>query len=141
MHDRMRSLLYLSLFSLIGSGCITIQDGHVCAVAGDLSYGANCAHLTSSETNILTLDETLDLLNPQEARKCVPVPGYNVCQDDQTVGEKKDLPARGGAVMIPADDFSLIDTELREACRELGSRCSYATQEVLKKLETDSRSY
>lgn len=111
---------------------MTIQNANICSAAGKLSAGAICSRLTTSETNDLSFRELIDLLEAQSERTCVPVPGFPVCADDQSIGVAVKLPARGASVIISSKDFEVFITELQTACRELGSKCSYETRQVLK---------
>lgn len=73
----------------------------------------------------------LDFLSAQPDRTCVPVPGMNVCADDQTAGTPIKLPARGAAIAQSSADWDEEHTELETACREMGKGCSYAAQQAL----------
>lgn len=129
----MRKLSWLSsLILLTASSCVTIQNGNTCTVAGKLSAGGICSHITDSLTSDLSFNEMIDMIEAQPARKCVPVPGFNICADDQTKGIPLDLPLRGGAIIMPASDATLLLTELQISCRMLGKRCSYQTKAILK---------
>lgn len=108
-----KSLLAISL-SLIVSGCVTVRDIRTCTVAGDLSAGGICSHTLSSQTEDLNFDEFLDFLEAQPE-----LPGKF---------------AHGAAVCMSAADFNEMKTELEQACRELGKRCSLQTQQLLQSL-------
>lgn len=126
-------LLLASLPILILTSCVSIKNANICAAAGKLSAGGICSRLTSKETNDLTFNELIDLLEAQSERTCVPVPGFPVCADDQSNGVVTKLPARGASMIISSDDFEVLITELQQACRELGNKCSYETQKILEK--------
>lgn len=74
------------------------------------------------------------MLDAQEGRTCVPVPGMQVCADDQSVGAPVALPARGGAIVMSAQDWGTLKTELETACREMGKSCTYATKQAITAL-------
>lgn len=108
--SRMPKLLSLVLLSLTSS-CVTVRDGLVCAVAGKLEAGAICSHLLTPTTSQLTFEEFVAFLEAQAS------------------------PPRGPAVCMPSEDWNAMKTELETACRELGSRCSLATQQALQKFQ------
>ncbi len=60
------------------------------------------------------------------ARTCVPVPGFQVCSDNQTTGTPITLPARAAAIAMSAIDWGAFANELDIACRDLGSKCTFA---------------
>jgi hypothetical protein len=118
--------------------CITIADGTACSLAGNLpahSDGSFCSHLISATSINLTLNETLDFLNAQPQRFCVPVLGMPICADDQLQGTQVMMSARGAAIFMSDQDWNTMKTELEEACRELGSSCSYATQSMIARFK------
>lgn len=99
--------LYLSLFSLALSGCgVTIPNTKVCAVAGRLSAGADCAYTLSPKTEEMNLDEFITFLEPTETR------GAALCQS--------------------AEDWNKLKTALELACKKLGSACKKEAQETIK---------
>lgn len=104
-------LLLVSLPILVLSSCVTIHDGKTCSVAGRLSDGGICSHLISTDTETMTFEQFVDFLEPQ--------PGA------------PNIPARGGAICMSAEDWGTMKTELEVACRELGSRCSMETKKAL----------
>lgn len=118
---------FLGIFLIILSGCVTINQASMCSSADNMQDGAICSRLVSADTNTLTFDEFIDMINAQAARNCAPVPGFNICADNQT-GTAASLPARGAAIVISSDDFGNILTELETMCRMLGAQCSYQTQ-------------
>lgn len=123
----MRSWHSVSLFALalLCSACVTIPNSRVATVAGQLSAGAIWAETLTAATGDLSLNELLDMLQPQPERTCVPVPGFNICADDQSHGVPAKLAARSGAILMEARAWNEIKTALEQACRELGKRCSY----------------
>lgn len=133
----MRKKLFLSLFaSALLFSCVSIPNTRVVTVAGQLSAGGIWAETQTLATGDLSFDELLDFIEPQAERVCVPVPGFPICQDDQTHGVTVHLPARGGAVMQSSEDYGKQKTALEEACRELGSRCSYEVQQAIAQMNT-----
>lgn len=102
---------------------MTIRDGKVCSVAGTLSAGAICAHTLTSETNDLSMDEFLDFLEAEPER---PDPN----NPSQT------LPAHGAALCMSPADWNLMKTELEQACREMGTRCTLAVQKLIVQLKS-----
>lgn len=129
-----RLWLLASLLSLAAlSSCVTIRDGVTCSVAGSLSAGGICSHTETAETRILSFNEMLDFLDAAPARTCTPVPGMTVCADDQS-GAKTELPARGAAIVMSAEDWGAMKTALETACRELGSHCSNPIKAQLARL-------
>jgi hypothetical protein len=139
MHiSKLSKLLWLILavsLSLLISGCVTIQDANTCAASGHITDGLLCSHLLTAQTEILSFNETLDFLDAQPySRTCVPVPGFQVCADDQSHGALVTLPPRGAAVAMSSNDWGIMKTELETACRELGSRCSFKVQTAIKKM-------
>lgn len=118
------SVLYLSLFSLLVSGCATVKipNAQVCTVAGKISAGADCAWTLSNQTSEMTFDEFLDFLEPQRAR---PDPG----KPDIT------LPARAGALCQSAEDWNKNKTALEQACKLLGRNCSRTARAAIKRMD------
>lgn len=90
-----------------------------------MSAGAIWAETNTPKTGDLSLSELIDFIEPQSERECVPVPGFSVCADDQSHGEKVKLPARAGAVMRSAEDEMKLHTAVEQACRDLGNHCKY----------------
>jgi len=129
----LKTLLWLLLANLLISisGCVTIQEATTCAFFYPMSEGGGCSHLISTATFKLSEAEMIDLLLPQQERTCVPVLGLPVCADDQTQGTLVVLPARGASIIMTSSDWGTFETELEEACRELGSRCSMSLQKAI----------
>jgi hypothetical protein len=125
--------VFLSSFVLLAlNGCVTIPNMRDCSVAGKLSTGMNCADTETPSTYQLDFRETVDFLEPQPERTCVPkFQGMNVCASDQTHGALAVLPKRSGAIMQSADDYAKRKSALEEACRVLGNRCSPEIQQAL----------
>jgi hypothetical protein len=96
---------------------VKVRDTRVCAVAGVMRAGADCAWTLSDRTEEMTLDEFIDFLEPQPER---PDP----------VDPRKTLPARGGAICQSAEDWNSLKTSLDQACRLLGESCTYEMKKV-----------
>lgn len=118
----MRKPLFLGLFVLATlNGCVTIPNTTACTVAGVLAAGSICSETQTNVTYDMTLDETIDFLEPQLERPDPKNPG-------------KILPARAGAVCQSASDWNKNKTALEVACRELGKRCSYEMKAAIKRM-------
>lgn len=90
----MRSLLlFASLFSLVACGHRP-PDLLICAAAGSVNAGADCAHTMTAETKSMTVDEFLDFLEPTDTR--------------------------GGAVCTPAADWIKLKTFVEQLCSRVG---------------------
>lgn len=126
---KLRAGLMIS-FAIALSGCITVvPDSKDCTASGALNWGMMCGHTNTNRPFNLTLKETIDLLEPQFARKCVPAhPGLNVCKENPSPSETPiDLPARGGAIVTPAADYNGRKTALEILCRKEGKNCEFET--------------
>lgn len=113
--------------ALLLAACTTIKlpNTPVCAVAGTMSAGADCAYTLTDETYSLSFDEWIDYLEPQSDRPDPKAPG-------------KTLPARGGALCLPSEGWAGFKTALEQACRKLGGRvCTAEVKAAL--LKTDER--
>ncbi len=132
---RRSRLCRLSLLCLasLSSGCVTLRDTTQCAADGLVSVGGICTHSLSSKTAVLSPAEFIDFLESQPKRHCVPVPDFNICSDDQA-GVAVDLPARGAAIGMSSDDWGTMKTELDEACRELGPKCTLSVKALIQHL-------
>ena len=104
---------------------MTIKDEVKCTIAGDITAGSICAHTNIEKPISLTFKETLEMLQAQQARHCIPVDGLNVCKEDQSTGTAIDLPARGSAIFVQPDDDSEKKIELETLCRMAGKSCKY----------------
>lgn len=91
----------------------TVRDIEGCAVAGVLAAGMDCAHTRTDEVRSMNLDETIEFLEPQEA--------------------KDGKPERGGAICFSADDVAKNKSDLEIICRLLGDRCSYEVKQEIQK--------
>lgn len=88
-----------------------------------MSAGAICAETQTSRTFDLTLDQLIEMLEPQGER-----------DDPAHPGQK--LPARAGAIIQSAEDYNKNKTALESACRELGSHCSYEIRQAIASMNT-----
>ena len=113
-----------SLFILAVSACtVQIPDVKVCAVAGVMAAGADCAYTLSDTVEEMTLEQFLEFLEPQPER---PDPS------DPT----KTLPARGPALCQSTDDYTRVKIALEQACKKLGTSCSKEVKEGIKAVST-----
>ena len=126
------------------TGCVTFPNNNVVTVPDKLSRGGIWAQTNGPRSGDLTLNEMIDFIEPQNERTCVPVgiwvvdPNGNktwrqdfpVCAENQKVGTPVTMPARAGAVMLSADDYSKTKTAIEQACRQLGAKCDY--EKILK---------
>ena len=104
-----KKLKKLSLLLFVtASGCVTVPVTTGCTVAGSLSAGAICS-TTQGNTSEMTMDQFFDFLEPNDER--------------------------GGAICQTAVDYKKQKVALEQACRELGSRCSYELQVMIKNME------
>ncbi len=134
--------LHCLVFLTLGlSGCETIANWRTCAALPRVVDGGGCAHTETSVAYPISTTELLDLLDTQTApRNCVPKYDLPVCADDQTSGVPVTLPARGPAVIMPADDWNAMATALATMCRQLGSGCSYQTLVTQLRMKNLSKS-
>lgn len=104
----MRKLLFQSSFVLALCSCTTVQlpDARVCAVAGVLAGGMDCARTLSPDVDTMTLEQTIEFLEPTETR--------------------------GAALCMSAEDFGKLKTALEVACEKLGRACSKEVRENLR---------
>lgn len=109
----MQKKLFLSLFltALLLSSCghIQVPNTEFCTVAGTVSAGAICAETITHKTRDMTFDEFLIFLEPTDQR--------------------------GGALCQSADDYNELKTTLEQACRLLGTRCSYEMKRTIQGME------
>lgn len=100
-------LCIISCISLV-SGCgITKPDVKMCAVAGVLSAGADCVHTLSTETNSMTLDETIQFLEAQPDRADPKDPN-------------RIIKGHAAALMIASEDWTKIKNTIEAACLKVG---------------------
>lgn len=100
----LKKLLCLSSFLTL-SGCVTIPNTTACSVAGKLADGMTCATTETGETSALDFNGALTFLEPTTTR--------------------------AGAICQSADDYAKLKTALQEACRSLGSKCTYEMQAAM----------
>lgn len=97
-------LLWLFLiFSITSCGSLKVHDTEVCSVAGVLSAGVSCTRAVSGVQTEKTFEELIEMLEP--------------------------TPERGGAVVIPLNDFVDLKSTLEQACVYV--RCSKTTKKKL----------
>lgn len=126
MKTKLRSLALTSSLILISCAGPKIKSPNAtpCTAAGRLWAGMDCAETNTGRISSLSYREAIDFLEPQPERECVPVPGFNVCADDQTKGVKVKLAARAGAITESDDDFTAQKNAFEQACVELKNRCT-----------------
>lgn len=122
-----------SCFVSCAAPTIPVKAKTYCRVAAILPAGSDCANDQTSEITSLSYRETIDFLEAQPERTCVPIKGMSVCADNQS-GTPVKLPARPGADFESDDDFTAAKTELEQACAELKDRCSPETRARLARL-------
>lgn len=113
----------LALASCAGP-TIKAPNATPCTAAGRLYLGLDCSEINTGKISSLSYQEGIDFLEPQGVRECVPVPGFSVCADDQSVGEAVKLEARAGAIIESDDDFTAQKSAFEQACEELHDRCT-----------------
>jgi hypothetical protein len=113
----------LLVLVLLVSACktISIPNTEVCAVAGVMSAGANCAETLSEKTREMTLDEFLEFLEPKEELR------------DEKTG-KIIQAERAPAICQSATDWNALKTSLETACEKLGNSCTYDIRESISKM-------
>lgn len=110
-------VLVLGLLNTAATCNYKVRDTEVCSVAGVMAAGMDCAHTRTDETRSMTLDQTLEFLEPR-------------------IGSKGS-PERAGAMCMSADDYTKQKTDLESICRMLGDRCSYEVKQAIA--EADRR--
>lgn len=84
-------------------GSVKLRDTQVCFVAGVVEAGADCARMVSGHKTTKDFDGLIDMLQPSETEK------------------------RGGAAIIPIDDFIEIKKMIESACQYV--RCKKEIKE------------
>lgn len=131
----MRKRLLLSSFACVAlSACVTIPATREYTVAGKLDAGMIWADTQGAGDGDLDLDETIDFLEPQPERECVPVPKTTICTRLAPTPERPavKLPERAGAVCRSTEDAKKLKVALEQACRDLGRRCSYEVKQAIR---------
>lgn len=102
-------LLFLGLFGSL-SACtgVEIPNVRVCAVAGVMAAGADCAWTLSDKIESMNLDQFIDFLEP-----------------DSNTG-------KGAALCQSSADWNKQKTALELACKSLGAKCTKETIEALQ---------
>lgn len=109
----------MSLAALVSCANVQVANTEVCAVAGVMAAGMDCAETLSQKTRSMDLTETIKFLEPQLAD---PV---------------KKTPARGAAMCQSADDWNKQKTALESACKILGKSCTYEIKMALATAENN----
>lgn len=105
--------LSLCALILLASSCasITLPDVRVCAVAGKLTHGMDCAYTISNKTESLTFEQSVELLEPSDLH--------------------------GGALVMSPGDWNRLKTEIDKACKIMGDRCQKEkVPDALKKIDS-----
>jgi len=114
--------LLLSLFvtTLLLNGCkgVELTNDAACSATSFLSNGMDCAESLTRKTTHLTLEQSIEFLEPQPERI------------DKKTGKK--IPERGGAICQSVEDWNGRRTALDIACRKAKKRC---TQEMRGAIE------
>lgn len=84
-----------------------MPDTEVCAVAGKMVLGADCANTLSDKKRSMTFEEFVEYLEPSDTH------GPALCQK--------------------TSDWNKLKTALEQACHKLGSQCTYEIQEAIAK--------
>jgi len=100
----------LSLSLLLNACTITLPNTRICAVAGTMSAGADCAYTLDGEPEEMNLDQWVNFLEPQLD------------------------PARGAAICMSSADFSKIKTVIEQACKKLGTSCAKEMKEKISRV-------
>ena len=119
-----RNLFLLSLCSTaLLASCVHVQVPNVrkCSVRGLIRLGANCAETNTGKTSELTYEELVDYIQALPERPDPANPGQM-------------LPKKGAAIITSSLDAGAEKTAMEEACRALGSKCSYELQQSIKTL-------
>jgi hypothetical protein len=118
-----RKMQYLTLIVFILTACetITIKNRTAYTANGVLSQGATCSDTINDNTQQVTMDQALDVL---EAR---PSPLPDPCHSGSV------MPAHPAAVFEPAADFGTETEELEQMCRMLGNDCTYAVKQTISR--------
>lgn len=110
-------ILYVCALASVLSGCaifqkkVKVYDEELCVVAGVLSAGSDCVSTLSGMHRSMSLDETIEFLEPQID------------------------PPRAAAIIMAATTWEHIKTTLEQLCEMLKGAC---TEEAVKRLQTVS---
>ena len=107
--EKLTKSLLLSLFVLTSCAQVKIKDTKVCAVAGTIEAGANCAMTLSEihpEESQMNFQEFIKFLEPSDEK--APA----ICQS--------------------ARDWNSIKTSLEQACVMLKDSCSYEMKAAIR---------
>ncbi len=111
--------IFLNTFVLIllaNCASTEVPNTEVCAVAGVLSAGMDCAETLTAKTRSMDLHQAITFLEPQE----------EITNPDGTV-----TPARGAALCQSSEDWGEMKTALEQACKILGPRCTYEMHQAI----------
>lgn len=120
----MTRLLLLFAITLLSSACVSIPNVKECTAKGRLRFGALCGESNTGVKSKMTAEEYVEFLEPEDER-----------DDPEHPGQK--LPKRAGAVCISAEDHNKRKTALEQACRLLGSRCSFELKQAIQGMKAD----
>lgn len=120
----LKNLLLSSLLfsTILLSSCsnLEIKDTTGCAVAGIILAGADCFHTLTDDTEHLSTDDFLDMLEAKDA----PYIDSNGVM----------IPAHPAAIVIPAADYVVIKTDLEILCANAGSSCTFEQKKILQRM-------
>lgn len=105
-----RNALLSSCISLLSACTVSLPDVRVCAVAGQMSAGMDCAYTNSEKTEEMNLDQAVAFLEPQLD------------------------PARGAAMCMSSEDFSKLKTAIEQLCKKVGAACSKEAKENIERV-------
>lgn len=114
--------LTIALTTSIFSACVSVPNTTHCAVMDVVQNGMHCTETETQKSFDLDASHMIEFLEPQAERPDPDHPG-------------KTLPARAGATCMSEEDRVKEKTAMQEACRELGSRCSYEFQQAIARLK------
>lgn len=98
----------LSALALASCATVNVPNTRMCAVAGRLSAGMDCAYTLNDKTESMTMAESLDFLEPQLT------------------------PERGPAVCMASADWAKIKTVIEQACGALGRKCTKEVKDAMQ---------
>ena len=101
----------LALLNVAATCSYKVRDTEVCSVAGIMAAGMDCAHTHNDDVRSMTLDETLEFLEPKIGTNGVP--------------------DRAGAMCTSAEDYTKRKTDLEILCRMLGDRCTIEVKKAI----------
>lgn len=105
----MKNFLNLFGLMLLASCSVQVPNIRVCAVAGKMLAGANCAYTLSDKKEIMNFEQLVLFLEA--------------------------TPDSGPAICSSAEDWGRLKTALEQACEKLGSGCTYEMTETMRASE------